>query len=46
MSNIPAWHLAEYAVLAEERGLEPIVVLQYRYNLLDRSLEADIIPLA
>jgi len=34
MSNIPEHHLAEYAVLAEERGLEPIVVLQYCYNLL------------
>jgi len=46
MSNIPAHHLAEYAVLARERGLEPIAVVQYRYNLLDRSVESDIIPLA
>ncbi|HDD34223.1 MAG TPA: aldo/keto reductase, partial [Thermofilaceae archaeon] len=31
---------------AESRGLEPIVVLQYRYNILDRRIEEDIIPIA
>jgi len=46
MSNIPAHHLVEYAMLAREWRLEPIVVLQYRYNLLDRSIERDIIPIA
>ena len=46
MSNIPAHHLVEYVMLAESRGLEPIVVLQYRYNILDRRIEEDIIPIA
>lgn len=46
MSNIPAHHLVEYVVLAREWRLEPIVVLQYRYNLLDRRIEGDIIPIA
>ncbi|RLF06243.1 MAG: aldo/keto reductase [Thermoprotei archaeon] len=46
MSNIPAHHLVEYVMLAREWRLEPIVVLQYRYNLLDRSIERDIIPIA
>jgi len=46
MSNVPAHHLVEYAMLAAEWRLEPISVLQYRYNMLDRSIEGDIIPVA
>lgn len=46
MSNIPGYHLVEYVKIAEERGYEPIVVLQYKYNLIERDIERDIIPIA
>ncbi|MEM1508542.1 MAG: aldo/keto reductase [Thermofilaceae archaeon] len=46
MSNIPAHQLVEYIMLSRMNKLEPVTVLQYRYNLLDRSVENDIIPVA
>lgn len=46
MSNIPAHHLVEYIMLAIANKLEPVAVLQYRYNLLDRGVENDVIPVA
>lgn len=39
MSNIPAQELVEYVMIAENLGLEPIAVLQYKYNLLEREIE-------
>lgn len=46
MSNIPAQDLVEYIMIAENLDLEPIAVLQYKYNLLEREIEKDIIPIA
>lgn len=46
MSNIPGYHLVEYIKIAEERGFEPIVVLQYKYNVIERDIEKDIIQIA
>ncbi len=46
MSNIPGYHLVEYIKIAEERGFEPITVLQYKYNVIERDIEKDIIPIA
>jgi len=46
MSNIPPHHLVDYIRIADERGFEPIAVLQYRYNLVERDIEKDIIPIA
>mgnify|MGYP000181291149 CR=1 FL=1 len=46
ISNIPAQELVEYVMIAENLGLEPIAVLQYKYNLLEREIEKDIIPIA
>jgi len=45
-SNVPAISLVEYIELAERYGLEPITALQYKYNLVEREVEADIIPVA
>jgi len=45
-SNIPAPDLVEMIEVAERLNLEPITVLQYRYNLLERQIEKDIIPIA
>jgi len=46
MSNIPAHDLVEYEMIAEDLGFEPITVLQYRYNWLERDVERDIIQIA
>lgn len=46
MSNIPAYHLVEYIMLCRGAGFRPISVLQYRYNIIDRGIEEDIIPIA
>ena len=46
MSNIPAYHLVEYIMISEKAGFEPITVLQYRYNILSREIEKEIIPIA
>lgn len=46
MSNIPAHILVEYQMTAERYGFEPISVLQYKYNLLEKDIEKDIIPVA
>ncbi|MEM0027695.1 MAG: aldo/keto reductase [Ignisphaera sp.] len=46
MSNIPPSDLVEYQMIADSYNYEPITVLQYRYNWLDRSIESDIIPIA
>jgi aryl-alcohol dehydrogenase-like predicted oxidoreductase len=39
VSNIPPDVVVEMQMIAERYGYEPIAVLQYRYNLLDRSVE-------
>lgn len=46
MSNIPPQDLVEFQMLAEHLNYEPVAVLQYRYNWLDRAIENDIIPIA
>jgi 1-deoxyxylulose-5-phosphate synthase len=39
-----SWQLAHANVLAELRGWTPFVVLQSEYNLLDRSVEREVLP--
>lgn len=46
LSNIPPHHLIDYLRISEIERLEPIVVLQYKYNLLERDIENDVIPIA
>ncbi len=45
-SNAPAWVVAMANTLATERGLTPFCALQLHYNLLERSIETDFLPLA
>lgn len=44
ISNHPAWQVAEAAGIAERNGWSPVATSQVRYNLLDRSAEAEMIP--
>jgi aryl-alcohol dehydrogenase-like predicted oxidoreductase len=46
LSNTPAWIVAQLATLAAARGEPRPIGLQYEYSLIERSVEADLIPLA
>jgi aryl-alcohol dehydrogenase-like predicted oxidoreductase len=44
ISNHPAWQVAEAVGIAQRQSWEPVAASQVRYNLLDRSPEAEMIP--
>jgi aryl-alcohol dehydrogenase-like predicted oxidoreductase len=46
VSDWPAWEVARAATLAEQRGWSPFVALQARYNLLERTPERELLPMA
>jgi len=46
VSDWPAWEVAQANTLADLRGWSPFAGLQIRYNLLDRSPERDLLPMA
>jgi aryl-alcohol dehydrogenase-like predicted oxidoreductase len=43
-SNLPAWQVADAEWLARTRGSERFVSAQNHYSLLDRGVEADLVP--
>jgi aryl-alcohol dehydrogenase-like predicted oxidoreductase len=43
-SNFPAWQLCEASLTAKIHNLESFIAVQMRYNLLDRSVEKEIVP--
>jgi aryl-alcohol dehydrogenase-like predicted oxidoreductase len=46
MSDVPAWQVSRMQAIADIRGWTPLVALQVRYNLADRAVERDLIPMA
>jgi len=46
ISNVPAWQVARMQTLADLRGWSPLVALQIEYNLIERTGERDLIPMA
>lgn len=46
ISNTPAWRIAQMQTLAGVRGWAPLVALQIDYNLVERTGEHDLIPMA
>ncbi len=46
LSNFPAWRAASAAMLADLRGWAPVAVLQFQYNLLERTADREHLPLA
>lgn len=46
ISDTPAWIVARANTWAELRGTTPFVALQIRYSLIDRTAEADLLPMA
>ena len=45
-SNFPAWLLCRCLWLDELKGWAPLVAGQYPYNLIERGLEVEVLPLA
>jgi aryl-alcohol dehydrogenase-like predicted oxidoreductase len=46
ISDAPAWWIAQANTLASLRGWSPFVGLQIEYNLLERTVERELIPMA
>ncbi|MFI1385158.1 aldo/keto reductase [Embleya sp. NPDC020886] len=46
ISNIPAWQVSRMQAIADLRGWSPLVALQIEYNLIERTGERDLIPMA
>lgn len=46
ISDAPAWEVSRMQTIADLRGWSPLVALQIEYNLLQREVERDLIPMA
>lgn len=46
ISNTPAWQVARLQTIADLRGWSPLVALQLEYNLVERTGERDLLPMA
>ena len=46
MSDIPAWQVSRMQAIAQLRGWAPLVGLQIPFNLIERTVERDLIPMA
>lgn len=46
VSNVPAWQIARMQTRAELRGWAPLVALQIEYNLIERTGERELNPMA
>ncbi|MDJ1133892.1 aldo/keto reductase [Streptomyces iconiensis] len=46
ISNAPAWQISRMQAIADLRGWSPLVALQMEYNLVERTGERDMIPMA
>ncbi|MGO4425653.1 aldo/keto reductase, partial [Streptomyces sp. MCAF7] len=44
--NTPAWQVSRMQAIADLRGWSPLVALQIEYNLIERTGERDLIPMA
>ena len=45
-SNFPAWKASEANTIADLRGWNRFIGMQARYNLVERTVERDIVPMA
>ncbi|MFE5327898.1 aldo/keto reductase [Embleya sp. NPDC056575] len=46
ISNTPAWQVSRMQAIADLRGWSPLVALQIEFNLIERTGERDLIPMA
>jgi len=45
-SNYPAWQIANASLLADLRGWAPVAGIQIEYNLLERTADRELLPMA
>ncbi|MBK1897613.1 aldo/keto reductase [Chryseobacterium paridis] len=46
LSNFPAWRIANASLLADLRGWSPIAGIQIEYNLIERTPDRELLPMA
>jgi aryl-alcohol dehydrogenase-like predicted oxidoreductase len=46
ISNTPAWQISRMQTIADLRGWAPLAAVQLEYNLLERTGERDLLPMA
>jgi aryl-alcohol dehydrogenase-like predicted oxidoreductase len=46
ISDIPAWQVSRMQAVADLRGWAPLIALQIPYNLVERTVERDLVPMA
>ncbi|MCP2278515.1 aldo/keto reductase [Nocardia amikacinitolerans] len=46
ISDAPAWQISRMQTIADLRGWSPLIALQIEYNLIERTVERDLIPMA
>jgi aryl-alcohol dehydrogenase-like predicted oxidoreductase len=46
VSGAPAWKIAQSQMFAQFRGWAPFIGLQIEYSLLERTVEAELVPMA
>lgn len=46
VSDAPAWWVAQANTLASLRGWSPFIALQIEYNLIERTVERELVPMA
>lgn len=46
ISDTPAWQVSRMQTIADLRGWSPLVALQVEYNLIERTVEHDLFPMA
>jgi aryl-alcohol dehydrogenase-like predicted oxidoreductase len=46
VSGAPAWKIAQAQLFAQFRGWAPFIGLQIEYSLLERTVEAELVPMA
>jgi len=46
LSDTPAWQASRMQAIADLRGWSPVVALQIPYNLTERTVERDLMPMA
>jgi len=46
VSDTPAWQVSRMQTIADLRGWSPLIALQSEYNLVERTPERDLIPMA
>nr|WP_300311489.1 aldo/keto reductase [Halomonas sp.] len=46
LSDIPAWQASRMQAIADLRGWSPLIAMQLEYNLIERSVERDLVPMS